>query len=281
MSGLDDVGERLFGMRRPVLGEVLEQHATTPIKQPRGEQIDDRRGACEPPAARRGTLEREVGLEQMHERILPLRARHRRVRVEHPAMACVEEMRLDERVGTFGEREQRVVARHAMEPRDGEQHERVRVRVAHVRDDPTAPVDREGEACLPRRLPGEVATQRHHRALGELRTIVVPAQEMRLRVDVDLPRLHNGAMWHVDRPAALIEPLAETTVRRIEAECRPRRQRTAGDPVVKCLETLYCHSIPPDLLSSNARMHAVRVRRGHAEPGGTANTHAGDMRARC
>ena len=90
--------------------------------------------------------------------------------------------------------------------------------------------------------------------LRELRTVVVPEEEMGLRVDIDLPRLHHRAMGHVDRTAARVEPLAETSVRRIEAECGPRRQRTADDPVVKCLETFYCHSIPPDLLSSNARV---------------------------
>ena len=210
---------------------MFEQDALVGAEQARLEQGDDRGRALGKAGSRLCAFQRKIGLEQVHQRVLPLRARGDRPGIEHAAMHRVEQPRIDERRDALGKVEQRGIAVQPVQPGDREQHEGVGIGIAHIGDDAAIAADREGEARHPVGFLMEVAQQRCHRGFGKLATAIGPAQLRRMREDVDLARLHHRPVRNVDRRARRVEPLAKARRGGIEARAEPDRQCCVDDPV--------------------------------------------------
>ena len=174
-------------------------------------------------------MEREHRLESVHLRILAARQRGR-IALEPAAMDGVGEGGVEIVEFRADQRAHLRVGPQAIGPGERQQAERLIVGVAPPVGERPVGLDQVDETRPPVARPAPLdqpreAVERQHRRR------LVPAEQRRMGIDIDLPRLHPHPAGRVALGRAIgVEALDETAMAMIPALQVPERQRAVADP---------------------------------------------------
>ena len=218
--------------RIPGAVKILSQDSGPMLKETRGHHAVELGGASEKHFAPRRLEPRQHGLEEMHVRVLfalsrvgrqdAVIASGRRLEVLIENAQCVE-----------GGGEKPRLGRELVSPCEAEQREGMRVkitlRVMH------GAVGMNGKDPAVAAIGAMIAVDEPVRGFERHRLALrPPAEQRRMRKDIDLTRLHHGApRRRVKRRALEGQALDEASARRIESRLAPERQRLLDDPALE------------------------------------------------